>query len=163
MRPSLILLATLAVACQRPAEEPIRSDAAESGRAGYDEAAAKQELVQLEKRWADALQAHDASFFERILAEDFIATTGEGTSDRAAMLMSISDTSVTFLNTGDEDQKVRLYEGGNVGVVTGRVRGVMQMGKQKAQQLVRYTEVFVKRHGSWQAVAAHYSPLIEPK
>lgn len=163
MRPSMILLISLVGACGRPAAEAVGSDTVGTRPARHDEVAGKEELVQLEKKWADALQAHDTAFFERTLAEDFLATTSEGTSDRAAMLKAIGDTNVTFLNTGDEDQKVRLYEGGNVGVVTGRVRGVMQMGKQKVSQLVRYTEVFAKRDGGWQAVAAHYSPLIAPK
>jgi Domain of unknown function (DUF4440) len=91
--------------------------------------------VQLEKRWAETLEAHDTVFFSRILAEDFIATSKDGATNRAGMIKQGGDTSVTFLNTGDEDQKVRLYAGGSVGVVTGMVRGTIQMGSKEPTNL----------------------------
>ena len=128
-----------------------------------DEAAVKAELVQLEKDWAQALEGHDTAFFERTLAEDFVATTGVGTTDRASMIKEVADTSMTFMNVGAEDQAVRLCADGRVAVVTGRVQGVVRMGDKKMDQLARYTEVFEKRDGRWQAVTGHYSPLQEPK
>ena len=94
--------------------------------ANRDESMRKAELVQLEREWAKALQAHATAFFQRTFAPNFMATTGSGTVDRAGMIKDAGDTNVTFMDTGDEDQTVRLYSGGNVGVVTGRVRGVIQ-------------------------------------
>jgi len=129
-----------------------------SGRAAH-EAATKAELVALEHEWAKALEAHDTAFFERTFAADFMATSGANTTDRAAMIKEVADTSVTFLNVGDEDQLVQLYAGGKVGVVTGRVNGAIRVGKQELGQVARYTEVFEKRDGRWQALAGHYSSL----
>jgi hypothetical protein len=70
---------------------------------------------------------------------------------------------MTFMNVSVEDQQVRLYAGGRAGVATCLTRGVVKVGDQQLDQVARYTEVFEKRAGSWQAVAGHHSSLKETK
>ena len=161
MRSSFALLMSLAAACGRPAAESTRRDTTGMTGAGLNQS--RDELVKLEKEWADAFKTHDTTFFQRTLSRDFVATMGDNTSDRAAVIKDAGDTNVAFLSMGDEDQKVRVHAGGKVGVVTGRARFVTQTGKQKTNQLIRYTEVFVKDDGRWQAVAGHYTPLATAK
>jgi ketosteroid isomerase-like protein len=151
MRNWLMLMLGVA-ACGKSTASTVSGEAA-------NEAATKAELVALEHEWAKALEAHDTAFFERTFAADFIATSGDNTTGRAAMIKEVSDTGMTFMNVGDEDQLVRLYAGGKLGVVTGRVNGTIRVGQQKLAQVARYTEVFEKRNDRWQAIAAHYSSV----
>jgi hypothetical protein len=52
----------------------------------------EQELVQLERTWDAAFVAKDIRFIERVLADEFVATYGDGTrGDKAAELAQTLD------------------------------------------------------------------------
>jgi hypothetical protein len=72
----------------------------------------------MEREWSEALARSDTTFFERVLADDYIATGGLKTQ---------------------------------VAVITGLVTFSAQ------HMRARYTEVWTKENGQWQAHLGHYS------
>jgi ketosteroid isomerase-like protein len=127
---------------------------------GADVSALKAELVQIQQDWAKALQSRDTGFFKRTLAEEFTAAVpSHPLGNRAAFIKVVADTSRDVSDVNIEDLNVRLYAGGQVGVVTGRVRATFRHGADQAAGTALYTETFARRDGRWQAVVGHYSPL----
>ncbi len=116
-----------------------------------------EELVQIEHDWGDALLKQDAAAFGRCLGDDWTLTTSEGaviTKPIALADVGRGELRIKSFRLGEV--KVRVY--GDAAVVIGLIdekstlRGVDTSGRR------RFTDVFVKRDGRWQAVASHESP-----
>jgi hypothetical protein len=60
-----------------------------------------------------------------------------------------------------DDVRVRVF--GEAAVVTGRTHGRVAYGNVPYDVTIRFTDVFVRREGRWQAVASHASLLTPPK
>lgn len=117
---------------------------------------AKQELIALERAWGAAHLRRDTDALRRLLADDFTSTDALGTvSDKAQYIMATVKAPDTFSPASEfelDDVKVRVYA--DVGVVTGRAT---DKGWYRAPNLsgrYRFTDVFVRREGRWQAVAS---------
>jgi ketosteroid isomerase-like protein len=148
-----ISLLTLLAACggqQQPRE------AAPS--AGPANERAQIELAQVEVAWGRALEAHDTAFFRETLADDFIATGGPTVLTKAEFLADLGSAKQKPLPYRLEDTRVRIY--GDVGIVTGLITFENPTGP--AGPPSRYTEVWVRRNGRWQAVHGHYNPVLPP-
>ena len=118
------------------------------------------QLMQLERDIGEANIKRDKAFFERVEADEFIFTdSGGGITTKAEDVASLDKPvgETKLISYVIDDMKVRIY--GRTAVVTGRVTSTY---KQKDKELVsktRFTDVFVKRDGSWQLVAGHSSRL----
>ena len=114
---------------------------------------AENELKSIEKELLDAMASGNTVKVERILGEDYIATYPDGSVHdkkqalddlkKAAPVMAAQK--VTF---STDDLRVRTY--GTSGVITGQL---IAAGSGSASHSTRFTELFVKRRGRWQAVA----------
>jgi ketosteroid isomerase-like protein len=118
-----------------------------------DEAA----LVQMEQRWARALEAHDVPALDCILGSDFeeAGPTGQ-LADRSAMLTRAAHGQNAHYELSELHAHVYVdfaYIRG-VGVATGA--GGQLIAK------TRFTDIFVYRHGRWQCVAGHESLFPAP-
>lgn len=110
------------------------------------------EIIDMERQARDASLHRDADFSQRTLAEDYVAITPLGTvttkqdtiSARKSGQLRYDDINVT-------DMVVRLY--GDTAVVTARadVKG-HQLGEDFSGPY-RYTRVWVRHTGHWQAVS----------
>jgi ketosteroid isomerase-like protein len=90
----------------------------------------------------------------RILADDFIATSLRGrTANKAQYIKYSARPNLSFRNFRTDEVKARIY--GDAAVVTGRttVRGRDQ--GEEFNTRFRYTRVYVKRGGQWQIVTSH--------
>jgi ketosteroid isomerase-like protein len=163
MRHGYTLLFPLLVACGRPAPGDAARDATSMAPSQHNEQAAQHELSQVEDEWERALKSHDAAFFQRTMSDDFIGTTLDGTSDKSTLVKLNADTSVTVDSVGRSEEKIRVYGGGAVGVITGRFAERGHIGSRKLGVEFRYTEVWVKNDGRWQVVAGHYTPVGKSK
>lgn len=108
-----------------------------------------QQLLELEQRWLVAGERRDIPALQKILADDFVDVSYQG------KLRSKADHLATTLAPGKsrqtlEELKVRLY--GDTGIVNGLDQVVTADGS--ATYEIRFTDVFVKRDGRWQAVSA---------
>jgi len=110
------------------------------------------------RQWDDAFVRRDMEALGRLLAEDFTLTNAAGqVVDRNQYLMSIVKApDMQQATGGSEEVQVRVL-GETAAVVTGRSP---VKGRPGGRALVvpgryRFTDVYVKRDGRWQAIASH--------
>ena len=115
----------------------------------------EQELRELSRQWDEASMGRDTATLARILSDDFVYTNASGAVlSKSEYLMSfIKAPDMTQQSFTSEDLNIRVY--GDVAVVTGRSswKGRSRGKGQFVAAQYRFTDVWVKRNGSWQAVA----------
>ena len=106
-----------------------------------------------------ALLAADTVALSRMVGEEFIEISRRGTvRTRAENLQEIASRDLVLTTINYDSLTVRVY--GDVAVLTGiadnagTYRGFAFGGK------IRYTRVFVRRAGRWQAVAMQQTPVL---
>jgi uncharacterized protein (TIGR02246 family) len=157
----LVLMLPILLACSRSTTTSTAGAAPRGG--GENDETGRQALAQIEDDWAKALETHDTTFFTRVIAPDFHGTEDSAkTFGRTEIIRNAADTATQVRDLQDQDREIRIYGDGTVGVVTGLSRWTLQKGKRPGQYSGRYTEVWVKRDGRWQAVAGHYSDVPPP-
>ena len=110
-------------------------------------------LIQLERDWDDAFHRKDVGFIESILAEEFMATHGDGSrSDKAQELALVAELNEQIESSTLDEFTVKVY--GDTAIVwfTQHLIGPSQ-GRTLAVTY-RYVDVFVIREGRWQCVAS---------
>ena len=121
----------------------------------------EQTLLQLERDWEQANTKNDTAALERILAPEFVSTDSDGRlTTRAEMFARRKSGAVKFTEFTQDDYKVHVL--GDTAVVTGRstLKGIRDGKNLSGRE--RWTDVFVRRNGSWQAVASHSSRIATP-
>jgi ketosteroid isomerase-like protein len=113
----------------------------------------EQELVDLEHAWDKAFVAKDIRFIERVLADEFVATYGDGSrGDKAAEMAQTLDFDQQVNSSVLEGFRVRLY--GDAALVWfSRTMSGPKSGKV-ISVTYRFVDVFVKRAGRWQCVSS---------
>jgi ketosteroid isomerase-like protein len=110
-------------------------------------------LIELEQLWDAAFHGHDQKFIDTLLAEEFVATYGDGSrGDRAKELtLALEDRQQVDSSKLDEFI-VKVF--GNTAVVwfTQHLVGPVK-GKPVAVDY-RYMDVWVNRDGKWKCVAS---------
>ena len=110
-------------------------------------------LVQLERDWVAALQRNDVAFVERVLAEEFVATYGDGSrGDRKRELQLVAEFNQQVDKWTVDEFIVKVYRDTAVVWFTQRLVGPVQ-GKP-TEIVTRYMDVFVMRDGRWQCVGS---------
>ena len=110
------------------------------------------EIVEMERQAKEASIRRDADFSQRTLAEDYVAITPLGQVTTKQDTVSARKSRQLRYDTIDvSDMVVRVY--GDTAVVTARadVKG-HQLGEDFSGPY-RYTRVWVRRTGHWQAVS----------
>ena len=118
-------------------------------------------LLQLERDWEQANAKNDSAALERILAPEFVSTDSDGRLvTRAEMFARRRSGAVKYTAFTQDDYKIHVV--GDTAVVTGRstIKGVRD-GKDVSER-ARWTDIFVRRDGRWQAVASHSSRIATP-
>ncbi len=134
-----------------------------TGKQKFRNAKIEQELKKVEEAWADAYVRHDPAPLERILADEFITVGSNGQShDKAQDIEGLKSDSATYEYSTPYDLDIRVY--GDTAVVIGRTkeRGHYDSGKQFTNEY-RWTDIFVKRQGRWQCIAAQVASIPPPK
>jgi ketosteroid isomerase-like protein len=127
-------------------------------------AAIEQELLKLDRQWLDAYEKADVAAIARIEADDFTVTYADGkllTKAQDIEVVKKSDPSGAALKLSTEETKVRVYE--NTAVITGIVIQKMNQDGKEVIVRERYTDVWAKRNGRWQAVATALTTLPQPQ
>lgn len=117
------------------------------------------EITKIEEEWHSALTKHDAALLDRILADEFISVGGNGKSqNKTETIASLKKSEAVYEYFTPYDLDVRQY--GNTVVVVGRSKSKGQYpGGNQFMSEYRWTDVFVKRDGRWQCVAAQVTPV----
>lgn len=148
----LLLLLTAGVAQSKPNKPGMpRSQRHES----------RQEILQLEDRWKDAVIQHNATAMESLLSDDYIGITSNGTlQSKQQVLANLKTGDLRFDTLDISDRKVRFY--GQTAVVTSRAEVKGNGGDGNIDGNYRYTRVYVKDKSGWRIVSFEASRIREP-
>ena len=118
----------------------------------------EQALMKLEREGTAALLKRDSAGFGRLFAEDAVLTSPDGTvQTKAQLLADVKSGSLALESSEIADMKVHAH--GDAAVVT---YSTTDKGKYKGQDVsgrYRWTDVFVRRNGTWQIVASQGTPI----
>ena len=115
---------------------------------------AEEELLKLEKAFAEAIVKNDLEGIGRLVTDDWIIIDPNGEIvDRARFFDVIKSGALTHDMMESEDFRVRVY--GDSAVVTGLTRTKGKFMGQEFSTQERATAVFVKRDGRWQCVLTY--------
>ena len=115
---------------------------------------AEEELLKLEKEFAEAIVRNDLEGIARLVTGDWIIIDPNGEIvDRTRFFEVIKSGALTHDTMESEDFRVRVY--GDSAVVTGITRTKGRFMGQDFNTQERATDVFVKRGGRWQCVLTH--------
>ena len=115
---------------------------------------AEEELLKLEKEFADAIVKNDLEGIARLVTNDWIIVGPDGEIvDRARFFEVIKSGALTHDLMESEDFRVRVY--GDSAVVSAVTRSKGKFMGQEFSTQERATDVFVKRDGRWQCVLTH--------
>src|SRR4030095_8614646 len=119
----------------------------------------EESLEALQQVLAKAWVAGDRATIERVIAPDWTTTDPDGSvRTRAQVLSETFETRTHRIQRMAIDEvEVRLF--GEAAVVSGRTHAVGEFDGQRYDVRIRFTDVFIKRRGEWQAVASHASLL----
>jgi hypothetical protein len=118
-------------------------------------------LRDIQQQLARAWVERDRAFIERILAPEWSVTQANGSIlSRANVLRSAFETEALRVKSMVvDDVTVRMF--GTTAVVRGRTSATGTDKDLAFNVRMRFTDVFLKRNGEWQAVASHASLLVE--
>ncbi len=115
---------------------------------------AEEELLKVEKEFADTIVNNDLERLERVVSDDWVIIDPNGEIvDRARFFEVIKSGSLTHEIMESEDSRVRVY--GDSAVVTAVTRTKGKFMGQEFSTQERATDVFVKRDGRWRCVVTH--------
>src|SRR4051812_44427043 len=119
---------------------------------------AEEELLKLEKEFAEAIVSNDLEGIGRLVTDDWaiIGADGEITY-RARFFEVIKSGALTHNAMESDDFRIRVY--GDSAVVTAITRTKGRFMEQEFSTQERATDVFVKRDGRWQCVLTHLTTL----
>ncbi len=128
-----------------------------SGSAAKDEAAVRKAESD---RFAAMLKA-DVGTLDKLLAPDLTYTHGDSrVIDKAQFLSDFKTGAFKYVTIEPNDIKVRIF--GDTAVVTGGAGMHVVSNGADANIKIRYTDVHVKRNGTWQMVAWEATRVPQP-
>lgn len=115
-------------------------------------------VMQMEREWAAAMIKGDTATLDRIVASDWVLTNPGGQMQtRADSMAELKSGALKFESSAAQDIAVRVF--GDTAIATGRsVDKSTYKGKDVSGEY-RWTDVFVKRDGRWQAVSTHVTKV----
>lgn len=110
-------------------------------------------LIELEREWDAAFHSQNAAFIERVLADEFIATYGDGTrGDKAKELALAREFDQQVDSSHLDDFIVKVYRDTAIVWFTQYLVGPVK--GQPTEVRYQYMDVWVVRDGRWQAIAS---------
>jgi ketosteroid isomerase-like protein len=132
--------------------------------AGQQKGGVEQQLIQLDKDWSEAGRRGDIAALERILATDYVSTSG-ATGRSVTRAETLADVRA---NAGGQNQDTVSYDDyavqvyGDAAVLTHRTTVNTQENNQPVTFQLRSMHVFVKKGGRWQAVYSQGTRIAPP-
>lgn len=117
------------------------------------------DIEAIEQRLARAWVEGDRATIDAILAPEWSVTDGSGQmlTKQQVMQESFASTDRQVDHMVIDEVKVRLY--GDVAVANSRTQAAGSYRGTSVSVVLRFTDVFVRRNGTWQAVASHGSTV----
>lgn len=112
----------------------------------------RQEIVNLEREAANAIQHSDGTFFRRVYADDFTGTLSRGEGvNKTDFINAVQSTSIRYLSFNASDIKVRIYRDSAVATCLWSLRAVVK-GQTISSQM-RAIHVYINSGGGWKVIA----------
>ena len=119
-------------------------------------------VARLEREVGEALERCDGEALGRYFADDFIGINPMSVEmTKAEVLAQIGSSDYEPESIVNDVRSVRVF--GNVAVVVAHGTAKGRYKGQRADMKFAYTRIWAERHGVWQAVAAHASPIPESR
>jgi ketosteroid isomerase-like protein len=122
---------------------------------------AHKEIEGLELDWRQAQLTNNISTVERLLADDYLGISANGTLETKADELTRRRTGALHITQLDlSDIKVRIY--GDTAVVTSKADLIGKNGDRDISGRYRYTRVYSNRDGQWRIVSFEASRVSGP-
>lgn len=133
----------------------------ESVQSVPDEAQEKQALLSVLNRWKDAYLTRDTVAIDEIQADEWVysGSASGAIVTKAESISSFAASKSKYESIEYKDLQVRVY--GNTGIITGSETLHVRHPDTLQVYNLRFTDVYVKKEGNWQAVATHTSPITQ--
>jgi len=154
----LVLAACMGLAPAKNASGTVADNAAATVRttpAARPAADAKQQVLELEEKWVEAENKHDAATLEKILDDKFLATFGaRAPRDKATFIQHITAGEVDPTQSQTMTERTVIVDGDTAVVIgTDTISGTAKGAAYSAAY--RYTITYVHRGARWVALAEH--------
>jgi ketosteroid isomerase-like protein len=117
---------------------------------------AEQAIKKLEQEWADALVKRDQVVIDRIESPDWMLTDAEGNLvSKAKVDADLKSGALVFESVHNDELRVRVF--GDTAIAYGLVTEKIKFQGKNTSDQCRFTDVFIKRDGRWQAISTHLS------
>ena len=118
----------------------------------------QEELVNLEKETAHALQWNTGTFFRRVYGEDFVGVLENGrVLDKAGYIASIESSTAKYSSFFASDIRVRMFQDTAVVTCLWSARGTQ--GDRSFARQFRVIHVYIYGQRGWQVVAGQQTLL----
>jgi uncharacterized protein (TIGR02246 family) len=117
------------------------------------------QIVNLFESGDRALMSADVRELERIYAEDYVQYDESGKkSTRADLIQKLTTGAIRFLSMNSMGREIRFLRN-DVAIVHGSEDDVIEQQGERAEARYIYTDVAMKRNGSWSIVASQLAKL----
>jgi ketosteroid isomerase-like protein len=145
------LLAGRCALAQNPTAADLREMAKEND-------AKQEELINLEKETARAIQWNNGTLFRRIYGDDFVGIMPSGQlKDKAGWISSVENSGIKYVSFIASDIRVRMFQDTAVVTCLWSARGT-EAGRTFNRQM-RVTHVYVYGQRGWQAISSQETLL----
>src|SRR3954465_12037498 len=126
-------------------------------QSGSDTAA----VTELEQRLTKAVLSKDAKTYSAILAPDWsvIDASGRELSKEQVMVQTFGNPELKVASAVNDGMNVRTY--GDTAIVTGRTIGTSTLRGARANIMVRFMDVFVRKNGHWMLVGSQRTAIAQ--
>jgi len=128
-------------------------------QAGKPEPVEEDEIEQLLRRWAEAVEAREMAFLEALLAPEFTLTTGRPGAEVRTREQYLAITRDEYEVESWQFDDIVVQHYGRFAVARTRYTQTGRMGTETRDGAYLMTDAFVKQAGRWRAVARHITPL----
>jgi ketosteroid isomerase-like protein len=122
---------------------------------------AEQQVRKLEREWLDAYEQHDAVAMERILADEFTITFGNGQTQTKAQVVESVKTREKSASPPSKfaTEAVQARIQGDTVVLTGHLVQKSERGGEAMTMHFSYTDTYTQRNGRWQVISSRLARL----
>lgn len=129
--------------CQMPATDPDTE---------------RQEIFNLEREGAHAIQLSDGTFFRRVYSDDYAGTLSRGESvSKAGFINAVQSTAIHYEAFNATDIKIHIFRDTAVVTCLWSARAVVK--GQGVNSQMRVMHIYVNGGNGWKVVAGQTSPL----
>jgi len=116
----------------------------------------EQELIDLSKRWDEAMVTNDINEIGKFMADDWVIIGTDGITTKASFLQFINSGALTHSRMDADEMNARIYE--NTGVIVSRGTSAGKYNNESFSLYEWSTSMFIKNGDSWLCVLTMLTP-----